>query len=376
MTCKIEISRIKRDGATQARAVLSDDTVRDYAALMAPDDGSAPAEFPPVVVYHDGRTHWLADGFHRVAAAETAGLSEVNADVRVGGRDDAVWHAAGANARHGVPMSRPDRQRALQMLLAVDAYAKLSVVELASHVGVSERTVRRARQAACLPAKGGVVDTDGRERVAKVIAEAEAQGESLSQRDVAERAGVSRKVVENVQAGSGGHLSGGATPAVREVEPSAPPPAVFQFPVDDTPPPPAAPPEPDPVVVPDAAPAHMDAIFSIASLGREVSRTLNRMHREAKAEVARVREAVFAALGHDPKLLDTMRSYLPNEGDLDWLKHVASGLAAKAPVRVCPLCEGQGVSPRGARCIACGAKGWQTQANIESADALANKGRR
>lgn len=366
-TCKLSIEAIKRDGVTQARAKLDDDTIRDYAALMAPDDGGAPADFPPVVVYHDGRHHWLADGFHRVAAAELAELGTILADVRPGGREEAVWHAAGCNARHGVPMTRADRQRALGMLLAIDAYATRPVAELAAHVGVSERTVRRARQAEGLPAKGGLPDADGRGRVARVMAEAEAQGESLSQREVAERAGVDRQVVRNVAAGGfGGHLSAEPTPVVPEVERAAEPAKPVSAPAV----------EPEPVVVPDAAPAHLETVFDIATLGREVARTLDRLHREAKAEVKRVNDAIFQAFGRDPNLLATMRSYMPNEGDLDWLKHVASGLVTKAPVRVCPLCEGRGVSQTGGKCIACGAKGWQTQSNIESANALATKGGR
>ena len=38
-----------------------------------------------ITVFFDGKTYWLGDGFHRVAAAKKAGLDEVEFDVRRGG---------------------------------------------------------------------------------------------------------------------------------------------------------------------------------------------------------------------------------------------------------------------------------------------------
>jgi ParB-like chromosome segregation protein Spo0J len=49
---------------------------------------AAGAKFPPVVVFHGGRKYWLADGFHRVDAAEAAGLDKILAEVRKGERRD------------------------------------------------------------------------------------------------------------------------------------------------------------------------------------------------------------------------------------------------------------------------------------------------
>lgn len=43
--------------------------------------------FPPIVFF-DGADYWLADGFHRLIAAEELGLTEFDADVREGTRRD------------------------------------------------------------------------------------------------------------------------------------------------------------------------------------------------------------------------------------------------------------------------------------------------
>ena len=64
----LPISSIRLDGGTQPRATINPQTVSDYMNDM--DSG---AEFPPVDVFYDGHNHWLADGFHRINAAEKAG---------------------------------------------------------------------------------------------------------------------------------------------------------------------------------------------------------------------------------------------------------------------------------------------------------------
>jgi hypothetical protein len=51
--------------------------------------------FPPVVVYRDGETNWLADGHHRVDAARRAGRTEILAGVRSGGQRDALLSRSG-----------------------------------------------------------------------------------------------------------------------------------------------------------------------------------------------------------------------------------------------------------------------------------------
>ena len=82
------------DGGAQMRAEMKPDVVLDYAEDMA-----AGAIFPPVVVYFDGTEYWLADGFHRVAAARKIERETIEAEVREGTARDAIIHGIGANGR-------------------------------------------------------------------------------------------------------------------------------------------------------------------------------------------------------------------------------------------------------------------------------------
>ncbi len=99
------------DMSLQTRAETDIDTVGNYAEAMA--DG---AQFPEVTVFTDGTTYWLADGFHRVAAARRNGRTVISADVRKGTEDDAVMFGGTANNRQGKRPTRADVQHFLMMV--------------------------------------------------------------------------------------------------------------------------------------------------------------------------------------------------------------------------------------------------------------------
>jgi len=108
---KIAIKDLERE-TLQTRVALSADTVEDYADAMR-----GKAKFPPVTVFADAErdTLWLADGFHRVAAAEADGYKFVKAEVIPGTFADALKFALGANANHGLRRSNADKRHTLEM---------------------------------------------------------------------------------------------------------------------------------------------------------------------------------------------------------------------------------------------------------------------
>ena len=164
----IPLERIKTDGGTQMRAALDPDTVQEYLDAMQPIGWG---DFPAVIVYYDGKDHWLADGFHRVeayrlAAANLDQPASVPADVRSGTRRDAILHAAGANASHGLRRTNADKRRAVETLLRDDDWRHWSNREIARRCAVDETLVRRIRgdmeRTAVIPQSTTRTGADGR----------------------------------------------------------------------------------------------------------------------------------------------------------------------------------------------------------------------
>ncbi len=137
----IEISRIRRDIACQPREALASETVEEYAAAM-----KAGAVFPPVTLFNDGNIYWLADGYHRVAGAETAGLDKISAEIKEGDRREAILHSLSANAAHGLRRTYNDKRRAVERMLRDDEWSKWSNRRLAEHCGVSDPFVLAMRK--------------------------------------------------------------------------------------------------------------------------------------------------------------------------------------------------------------------------------------
>jgi ParB-like chromosome segregation protein Spo0J len=137
----IPLASIRRDEALICRANgIRIRTVSDYAVAM-----QGGASFPPIVVFLDREgTFWLADGFHRTAGAERAGLTEIAADVRAGGRHDALLYAASANAMHGVRRTSKDKRRAVELVLQEFPHATDRWV--AERCGVDHKTVGAVRR--------------------------------------------------------------------------------------------------------------------------------------------------------------------------------------------------------------------------------------
>jgi hypothetical protein len=128
----LNISQITADPAVQPRAGMDMATVLEYAGEM-----QAGTQFPPVVVFFDGQSHWLADGFHRLEAARQSRFTIISADVREGGRREAVLYSVGANATHGLRRSNADKRRAVETLLRDDEWRGWSDHEIARQCAAS-----------------------------------------------------------------------------------------------------------------------------------------------------------------------------------------------------------------------------------------------
>jgi hypothetical protein len=163
----IALETLTRDPELACRAVgVNKGTAAEYAEAM-----KAGAAFPPVVVFVDQKgAHWLADGFHRCAAAELADLTEIAADVRQGSRKDALLYAASANASHGLRRTNADKRRAV--LLVLGNFPKWSDRKIGEACGVDHKTVAAARASVATEPDGGEIpqgDDDTAELGAKEL---------------------------------------------------------------------------------------------------------------------------------------------------------------------------------------------------------------
>lgn len=136
---KIKLDQIVYDGGTQTRAKLNGDTIADYA-----EDMTEGAKFPPVVVFDDGNEYLLADGFHRVMAAERCGWRDIDAEIHKGSKQDAIKYSLGANNRHGLRRTNADKRYAVGVALV--EFGKLSDRAIAELCGVGADLVGDARR--------------------------------------------------------------------------------------------------------------------------------------------------------------------------------------------------------------------------------------
>ena len=137
---ELRLRSVRTDGGTQTRAAINGDALAEYTELLA--DGVI---LPPGVVFYDGADYWLADGFHRHAAAVAAGLATFHFEMRRGTRRDALLYAVGANAHHGLKRTPGDKRRAVEILLRDREWAHWSDHEIARRAGVGKTFVGKMR---------------------------------------------------------------------------------------------------------------------------------------------------------------------------------------------------------------------------------------
>ena len=162
----LALYKIRIDGNTQARIKLNQDVVNEYAEHLKDGD-----KFPPMVVYHDGTDHWLADGFHRYFAYKLNKETMVEVEVIVGTVEDAQEYSFSANqgSKRGLSNSPEDNRNIIIRMLQSPRWSAWSSDTIAKHIGVSKRTVSRVKQSLELPEQETVKYVkDGKELEMKV----------------------------------------------------------------------------------------------------------------------------------------------------------------------------------------------------------------
>jgi ParB-like chromosome segregation protein Spo0J len=135
---------------------LDDFTVERYADSWD--------RLPPITVYEiDGK--WLvADGFHRHAAAVMLGKRSIPAEIVVGSFTEALDFVASVNLFHGLPLSRSERRRAVEVKLKL--HHDWSDRRMSEELAVSRELVAKIRrqliEGSQIPNNPGRVGSDGK----------------------------------------------------------------------------------------------------------------------------------------------------------------------------------------------------------------------
>ena len=138
---QIKTSSILMDDRTQPRAKVDLELIEEYAADMEKGD-----DFPPIVIFGSDDEYVVADGFHRLAAADDLDWEYIEADVRDGGIREATLYSVGANAKHGKRRTNEDKRRVVKKLLEDKEWSQWSDREIARRCRVSHPFVSQARE--------------------------------------------------------------------------------------------------------------------------------------------------------------------------------------------------------------------------------------
>jgi len=129
---KLAIKEIVVDPTIQIRRGNHEPTIRRYEESFE--------KLPPVVVIRTKDGLLLADGFHRIAAAQRLGLKEIKAEIRPGSRETALEYAVVANTKNADPLTPEERDEGIRRLRQL--HPGWSNQKIADVMSVSEDTVR------------------------------------------------------------------------------------------------------------------------------------------------------------------------------------------------------------------------------------------
>jgi uncharacterized ParB-like nuclease family protein len=137
----IKIADIDLERSIQVRAKIDTRTVNEYTEHMA----AKKPPLPPIVLFGpDSRgKYYLSEGWHRLEAHKKAGRASIQATIREGGWKDALEHALGSNAQHGLRRSNADKRHAVK--LALIHWVEWSNNLVSNKCNVDEGTVRNVR---------------------------------------------------------------------------------------------------------------------------------------------------------------------------------------------------------------------------------------
>lgn len=168
----MNIGALVMDERLQSRTEISEETVAEYADALK--DG---AEFPPVLVYFDGISYYLTDGYHRAHAHKRAEKVSILCEVVQGTLRDAILHSTGVNSKHGMRRSYADKRKAVMTLLDDFEWSQWSSSEIGRRCGVSPTFVSGLRDS------GGPSEVKYKKASGEVAVKAKASGRPAKEKE-------------------------------------------------------------------------------------------------------------------------------------------------------------------------------------------------
>lgn len=136
----IPTNKIIIDSRTQPRAIIDEYVVNEYRLDMNGGD-----DFPPLMVFGENGSYYLADGWHRLLAAKQLNRESISCAIKPGGLREAILYSVAANADHGKRRTNGDKRRSVKKLLSDPEWAQWSDREIARRCHVSQPFVSKLR---------------------------------------------------------------------------------------------------------------------------------------------------------------------------------------------------------------------------------------
>jgi ParB-like chromosome segregation protein Spo0J len=153
---EIPLDDLVLDPNLNLRDRLDDFTVERYADSWE--------RLPPITVYNVDDRLLIADGFHRHAAAVMLGKRTIRGEIVEGSFTDALDFVASVNLFHGLPLTRAERRRAVEVKLKL--HHDWSDRRMAEELAVSRELVAKIRrqliESRQIPNLPGRVGADGK----------------------------------------------------------------------------------------------------------------------------------------------------------------------------------------------------------------------
>jgi hypothetical protein len=157
----VELREIKLDNLVLNPDLYLRDRIDDFTVERYADSWD---RLPPVSVYEVDGKLLLADGWHRHAAAVMLGKKTIKAEVLHGTFTDALDFVASVNLFHGLPLTRAERRRAVEVKLKL--HHDWSDRRMAEELAVSRELVAKTRrhliEGKQIPNNPGRVGADGK----------------------------------------------------------------------------------------------------------------------------------------------------------------------------------------------------------------------